>query len=157
MHIGVLSRGITIAWLLGRTLQKHQHSDVVDCVGLTALISKTSRGQFGQAKAQQIQEKVRQSVGVGFLADAAQVDIRCLLAQLELLEDQREEVGRVQEELMETIPQYITTIPGIGIPTGAAILSEIGDIERFKTPAKLIAYEGIDATVYQSGQLINCG
>jgi transposase len=119
---------------------------------LTTLISRTSRGQFGQAKAKQIQEKARQSVGVGFLADAAQVEIRCLLAQLDLLEDQRDEVGRMQEELMESIPQYITTIPGIGIPTGAAILSEIGAIERFKTPAKLIAYAGIDATVHQSGQ-----
>lgn len=119
---------------------------------LTALISKTSRGQFGRAKAQQIQAQARQSIGVGFLADAAQVQIRCLLAQLELLEEQRDEVERVQGELMESIPQYLTTIPGIGIPTGAAILSEIGDIQRFETPAKLIAYAGIDATVHQSGQ-----
>ena len=119
---------------------------------LTALISKSSRGQFGKAKAQEIQAQARQSIGVGFLADAAQVEIRCLLAQLELLEDQREEVDRVLGELMDRLPQYITTIPGIGLPTGAAILSEIGDVQRFEDSAKLIAYAGIDATVYQSGQ-----
>ena len=119
---------------------------------LTDLISKTSRGQFGAAKARQIQEQARQSVGVSFLADAAKVEIRCLLAQLELLEAQREEVARALEKLMADIPQHITTIPGIGLATGAAMLGEIGDIHRFESPSKLIAYAGIDATVYQSGQ-----
>ena len=40
--------------------------------------------------------------------------------------------------------QFITTIPGIGPVTGATILAEIGDIERFASPAKLVAYAGID-------------
>jgi len=119
---------------------------------LTALISRTSRGQFGRAKAEQIQEQARQSIRVGFLANAAQVEIRCLLAQLDLLEEQREAVERVLVALVETIPQYITTIPGIGIPTGATILGEIGDVNRFENSSKLVAYAGIDATVYQSGQ-----
>ena len=56
------------------------------------------------------------------------------------------------EHLMQQLPQYITSIPGIGLATGAAILSEIGDINRFESPEKLVAYAGIDATVYQSGQ-----
>jgi len=119
---------------------------------LTELISKTSRGRFGAEKAQQIQEQARKSIGVGFLADAAQVEIRCLLAQIELLEEQKHEVERAQEELMQSIPQYITTIPGIGLSTGAAILAEIGDVSRFENETKLVAYAGIDATVYQSGQ-----
>lgn len=53
---------------------------------------------------------------------------------------------------MARLPQYITSIPGVGMPTGAAILSEIGDISRFDSEDKLIAYAGIDATVHQSGQ-----
>ncbi len=36
--------------------------------------------------------------------------------------------------------------------TGAAILAEIEDIKRFEAPEKLVAYAGIDATVYQTGQ-----
>jgi transposase len=137
--------------MLREAVSAQEFSDF-DLQELSTLIRKTSRGRFGIEKARQIQEKARQSIGVGFLADAAQVEIRCLLAQLELLEEQREEVGRALEELMENIPQYITTIPGIAIPTGAAILGEIGDINRFEHSGKLIAYAGIDATVYQSGQ-----
>jgi transposase len=53
---------------------------------------------------------------------------------------------------MARIPQQITSIPGVGTVTGAAILAEIGDISRFESPDKLVAYAGIDATVHQSGQ-----
>jgi transposase len=123
-----------------------------DLQELTDLLQKTSRSHFGAEKAKEIQAQARQSIGVGFLADAAQVALRCLLAQLELLEGQVEEVEKTLEALMATVPQHILSIPGIGVPTGAAILSEIGDIRRFESADKLIAYAGIDATVHQSGQ-----
>ncbi len=123
-----------------------------DLQELTALLIKTSRGRFGAEKAQQLQEQARQSIGVGFLANAAQVEMRCLLAQIELLEEQQAEVDKAEAALMELIPQYITTVPGVGLITGAAILSEIGDVTRFPSQEKLVAYAGIDASVYQSGQ-----
>jgi len=46
----------------------------------------------------------------------------------------------------------ITTIPGIGETIGAAIIGEIGDINRFDTPGKLVAFAGLDAVVHQSGE-----
>ena len=36
--------------------------------------------------------------------------------------------------------------------TGAVILSEIGDISKFNSPRKLVAFAGLDATVTQSGE-----
>jgi len=123
-----------------------------DLQELTQLLVKTSRGRFGAEKAQQIQAQARQSIGIGFLKDAAQVEMRCLLLQLDLLENQQKEVETALEKLMNSIPQYITSIPGIALATGAAILAEIGDVSRFESEDKLIAYAGIDATVHQSGQ-----
>jgi len=123
-----------------------------DLQELTELLYRTSRGKFGAEKAQQIQEQARQSIGVGFLADAVRVEMRCLLAQIELLEEQQADIDKAQEALMKSIPQYITTIPGIALPTGAAILAESGDVSRFESEEKLVAYAGIDATVHQSGQ-----
>jgi transposase len=78
--------------------------------------------------------------------------MRCLLEQIGLLEKQQCEVEKAEEELMRSIPQYITSIPGIALPTGAAILAEIGDISRFERVEKLVAYAGIDAAVHQSGK-----
>lgn len=123
----------------------------LDLQELTDLLAEKSRGRFGEDKAKQIQDKARQSIGVGFLADAAQVELRCLLAQIDLLEEQREDVEAAEEALMAQIPQYITNIPGVGLVTGAAILAEIGDVRRFESEDKLVAYAGIDASVYQSG------
>jgi transposase len=44
------------------------------------------------------------------------------------------------------------TIPGIGKTLGAVILGEIGDIAKFDSPKKLVAFAGIDAIVKQSGE-----
>lgn len=55
-------------------------------------------------------------------------------------------------ELLDTIKTPITTIPGIGTVTGATILGEIGDTNRFSSGAKLVAYAGIDASISQSGE-----
>jgi transposase len=137
--------------LLQEAVSAQEFADF-DLQELTRLLARTSRRRFSVEKAQQLQEQARQSIGVGFLADAAQVELRCLLAQLDLLEEQQLEVEKAQAELMDAIPQHILTIPGIGLPTGAAILAEIGDIARFESEDKLVAYAGIDATVYQSGQ-----
>jgi hypothetical protein len=105
-----------------------------DLQELTQLLHKISRGRFGAEKAQQIQKKTRQSISVDFLADAAHVKVRCLLAQIDLLEEQQAEVEKAQGKLMQAIPQYITTISGIALPTGATILSEIRDVARRLDP-----------------------
>jgi transposase len=123
-----------------------------DLSELTELLKTSSRSRFGRTKAETVQTVARQSVGVRFLADAAQLEVRCLLAQIDLLEEQRDQVDAALAQLMDQIPQHLTSIPGVGPATGAALLAEIGDVQRFDAPEKLVAYAGIDATVYQTGQ-----
>ena len=48
--------------------------------------------------------------------------------------------------------RLLTSIPGVGEITAATILGEIGDISRFDSPKKLIAYAGLDPSVFQSGK-----
>ena len=119
---------------------------------LTELLRTHSRGRFGAAKAQTIVDAARTSIGVSFLADAAQLEVACLVTQIEFLQAQVEQVDATIAALMSQVPQHLTTIPGLGPVTAATILSEIGDINRFATVEKLVAYAGIDATVHQSGQ-----
>jgi transposase len=124
----------------------------LDLTELTQVLHSTSRGRFGSAEATALQTLARQSIGIRFLTDAVRVEMRCLLEQVELLEAQRDHIDAALEELVAQVPQFITTIPGIGLATGAALLAEIGDIRRFGAPEKLIAYAGIDASVYQTGE-----
>ena len=119
---------------------------------LTELLHTASRGRFDRAKAEALHTLAQHSVGVRFLADAAQLQVRCLLAQIDLLEEQRDRVDQALAQLMNQVPQHVLSIPGVGPTTGAALLAEIGDIRRFDAPEKLVAYAGIDAAVYQTGQ-----
>jgi transposase len=47
------------------------------------------------------------------------------------------------------------SIPGIGARTGARILTEIGDVNRFPTSGHLAAYAGLAPVTRQSGSSIN--
>ena len=45
----------------------------------------------------------------------------------------------------------IMTIPGTGYINGGMMLGEIGNIHRFSSPGKLLAFAGLYPSVYQSG------
>jgi hypothetical protein len=49
----------------------------------------------------------------------------------------------------------LTTIPGIGIPSAAMFIAEVGDIERFKHKNSLVAFAGLDPTTQTSGVSVN--
>lgn len=49
----------------------------------------------------------------------------------------------------------LRSIPGIGQVTAAALVAHIGDIRRFSSPEKLVAYLGLDCRVHQSGTSIH--
>lgn len=53
-------------------------------------------------------------------------------------------------EIMRFNDSVIVTIPGIGCLNGGMILGEIGDIYWFFTPKKLLAFTGLDPSIYQS-------
>ena len=125
-----------------------------DLSELTSILKKNSMGRFGREKASYIQDLARQSVGVGFLAEAVFIEMQCLLEQLDLLLNQIAMLDKSIQEIMDKIPQFITTIPGVGKVTGSAILAEIGDINRFESSEKLVAFAGIDLTVYETGQFV---
>ncbi len=72
--------------------------------------------------------------------------IRFYQSQIEIYNQQ------IEYELMQTeYGQIIMSIPGVGIITGAMIVSEIGDINNFRTPHQLLAFAGLDPSVYESG------
>lgn len=46
----------------------------------------------------------------------------------------------------------LRSIPGVGEATATTILAEIGDIKRFPSSKQLVAFAGIDPSVFQSGK-----
>lgn len=58
------------------------------------------------------------------------------------------------DKLASTLPEYdvVNRMPGVGKKLTSRIIAEIGDARRFKNAGSLIAYGGLDAPPYQSGQ-----
>ena len=48
--------------------------------------------------------------------------------------------------------KVVQSIPGIGEKIAATIISEVGEIDRFSHPKKLVAFAGVDPRVYSSGK-----
>ena len=80
------------------------------------------------------------------------IQIAQTIQQIELLEQQIDEIEKVIKDTMCELDSVIMSIPGIGAIDGATILGEIGNIDRFASSAKLLAYAGLDPTVCQSGK-----
>lgn len=71
---------------------------------------------------------------------------------MELFTQQLDEVEDTINDIMDSMDSVIKTIPGIGNLNGGMIIGEIGDIHRFESSCKLLAYAGLDPSVYQSGK-----
>jgi len=119
---------------------------------LTNLIARLSKGHFKREKADEIKQKATASFGVNFALDSFKLELSLLLKQLDFLSAQIAVVESKIEQSMETIPTTLKTLPGVDTILAAAIISEIGDITRFKTSAQLVSFAGINPTVHQSGQ-----
>lgn len=119
---------------------------------LAHLLRQASRGRLGREKAEKLQEKAAGSLGLAFLSATARVKINSLLEQVELFERQVKEVEIAITRLMEQETQHLTTIKGIGPVLAATLLAEIGDIHRFASLESLVAYSGIDPSVFESGE-----
>lgn len=79
-----------------------------------------------------------------------------VLAALAMIDDLERQITGIDRELKELGADhpYIPTLmsaPGIAWVLGYTIAAEIGDIDRFGSPAKLVGYTGLCPRVYQSG------
>lgn len=69
----------------------------------------------------------------------------------------QEHLAKIAEEidtLAKEIEEYhiLQSIPGIGEKIAATIISEVGEIDQFNDAKKLVAFAGVDPSVYCSGK-----
>lgn len=119
---------------------------------LADLLGEASRNRLGIKKAEELKTAASHSFGVKFAQEAFTFQLRSMIEQLKFLEKQITDTEKEIKKIMDDIDSVIETIPGIGPINGATILGEIGDINKFSSPAKLVAFAGIDASVSQSGE-----
>lgn len=133
-------------------LKEQPNPDKIASMHLTRLynlLNKTSKGHFGKQHAIALKELAAQSVGIK--NDTLSLQILQSINQIEMYTKQLSEIEKNITDIMTQMDSVIKTIPGIGFLNGAMIIGEIGDISRFQKPCQLLAYAGLDPSVYQSG------
>jgi len=141
----------------GRSLLKKyptpEEMEAVSVRKLTNIISKLSKGRFKNEKAQEVITKAKTSFGITLALDSLTLQLKILLETLEFTESQ---LKIVDDQINPLIDDgcVLLTLPGVGKTIAASILSEIGDIKRFKTSSQLVSFAGINPTVRQSGNFL---
>lgn len=116
---------------------------------LTHLLKLASHGHFKKETAVELRVLAQKSVGSS--DKSLSIQITQSIEQIELLDRQLKQIESEMEDIVKSLDSVIMTIPGIGYINGGMILGEIGDVTRFTNPSKLLAFAGLDPSVYQSG------
>ena len=99
-----------------------------------------------------LSEKANRSFGISFCKESFAFQLKLIIEQICFIEEQVHSVEEEIDSLLSAMDTYIKTVPGVGNITAATILGEIGDINRFDNPSKLVAYAGLDSSISQSGE-----
>lgn len=97
-----------------------------------------------------LQETAQNSVGIPSASE--EIQIKHLIAQIELIKKQISEIDKKIEEFSLQMNSPILTIPGISHFSGTSILAEIGEICNYSSAAKIIKFAGLAPYEHQSGQ-----
>jgi len=120
-----------------------------------AQLRRPGRGAraIGPAKAAELKRRAATSVAAPELEVQVGFEMRLLIGQYDLLEQQIEEADRRVAALLDgEVAQRLLTIPGVGPSTAGALMAEIGDIWRFTDVDQLLAYAGVHPQERSSGK-----
>ena len=125
---------------------------VADChlTKLYTLLSKSSKGHIHKDTCILLREAARSSVGVANTICSMQ--LQQTIKRIQMLKQQIAEVDSQIKTIMDRIQSPIMTIPGISYTLAAMILSEVGTFSNFSSAEKVLAFAGLEPSVYQSGQ-----
>ena len=125
--------------------------DIASCrpSSLAKILETSSRGRFGLENAKVIVDLAKNSVGTYSNADS--LSLSMTLEEIQFYSSQISRIEREIHLILKEHPSPILTIPGIGETIAAMIISEIGNIQRFSNPNKLLAFAGLEPSIYQSG------
>ena len=114
-------------------------------------LRKVSRGRFSSARFAELRALAKTTVGSCYEAD--EWELGSLLRVYGSIQREVGETELLIESALSKIDSKMPTIRGLGPVSCASIVAEVGDIGRFPSASKLLAYAGLDPRVYQSGTM----
>jgi transposase len=127
---------------------------ILDKDVLGAEMKKQSRGKFREQHASMLINFARNTIGIREGVAGLSMDIRHILAQLEMLNALVDEIENEMEMALGRIPysSKLLSIKGLGVVSVAGIIGEIGDFKKFQTRAEIMKLAGLDLYEISSGK-----
>ena len=116
---------------------------------LSNILLDNSHGRYNKEDAIRLRELAKNSVGID--NPTLSLQIKQAILQIELYTEQIEEVEKLSKQILDEMESKLLTIPGMSYNQATVIHGFIGDISRFNKSCQLLAYAGLDPSVYQSG------
>lgn len=116
---------------------------------LSNILHDNSRGRYNKEDAIRLRELAKNSVGID--NPTLSLQIKQAILQIKLFTKQIEEVEKLSKQILDEMESKLLTIPGMSYNQATAIHGFIGDIYRFNKSCQLLAYAGLDPSIYQSG------
>ena len=110
---------------------------------------------FSEDKALDIYASACRHFGVIPKTDTAKLLVEQAISQLQTTSSALAALKQEMQSLAASLPEYpvVMGMFGVGPTLGPQLLAEIGDVRRFHSKKALVAFAGIDAPPYQSGQI----
>jgi transposase len=120
---------------------------------LTSVLSKYSKSKYGKDKALHLRDIARSSIGSS--SPALAFEMQQVIRTIIFLQNEIDLIDKKIKEQVIEINTPLLSIPGIAYISAAMILAEIGDINSFGSPSKLLAFAGLEPSTYQSGNFVS--
>ena len=112
-------------------------------------IRKVSRGKFTSAQFIKLKDLARNTIGA--CNEIFELELETLLILHSQIDIEIKKLENKIEEIIKELNPPSLSIRGIGYISCAGIISEYGDISRFKSADAMVAFAGIEPSISQSG------
>ena len=118
-------------------------------------LRKVSHGKFTYASFIKLKELAKNSIG--YHDDNSDLLISTYISIYNDFNNQIDPIDKQISTIIKELNPRMLSIPGLGEISAASILSEYGDITKFSSPGKMLAFAGLEPSVIQSGTLESNG
>lgn len=89
---------------------------------------------------------------IGTSTEVQSLELQQTIARIRLIQEQLAIIESKIQTIMTQLDSPLITVPGLSYITAAMIHAESGDFSRFPSADKLLAFAGMEPSIYQSGQ-----
>ena len=121
---------------------------------IVEIFKKGANRAVGIKRARKLKKAALNSIGIKEGGEFAQLELRNLLEQFELLNKQKELLEEKVEKFLGNMEEakYMESVKGVGLITVAGFIAEVGDINNYSHPKQIQKLAGLNLKEHSSGK-----